>query len=140
MPFELHTTIEGTNTLYFDKAVVRKALRREGSAVARLARWYVSGPAGSEPGEAPGTDTGALGRAIKAKVARSGFATAIAPYRTPELMRKGFYYPAALLFGATRRKQGGRLDPRENYVMDAVQEREAKMIPALQRALYDALS
>lgn len=138
---ELHGAVEGYSRIDFDRARIRRALRRLAKPLVGEARALVARKQVSRPGSHPGRSTGALMRAIKAKEHRSGFAVSIAPFRTPRLMRKGedAYYPAFLLYGAERGPQGGSLAPRQNYIATVAQRHEAEVEQGLGLALREAL-
>lgn len=139
LPFEIHASSFGHSRIDFSRTKVRKELRSIGRLVARDARALVARrKAGSQY---PGRRTGALFRAIKSKDSRSGFAVTIAPFRTAELMRKGpsAYYPGFLLYGAERRKRGGALHPRENYIEAATLRHQGAARARLSAVLQTAL-
>ncbi len=139
-PVEVHTSSFGHSRVDFNRTLVRRELRRVGQMVSKDARGYVNRRRASGPSEFPGRRTGALFRAIKARVSRSGFSVAVAPFRTAELMRKGSdaYYPGYLLSGAAR-DRGGRLHPRDNYIEAAAIRHQAGARARLGAVLQAAL-
>lgn len=156
----LTARIAGHSTIDFDKRTVRKAMRAIGIDVRRTARRMVSRRAVSKPGEYPGRDTGALMRSIRYRVSNPGFLVRIAPMT---IEGANSFYPAILAYGvrsgATRRNNhraqsyvrkrrpdvvitgtDWRLEPRANYMADALAQREAHIQSVLRTALYGALN
>lgn len=147
---EVNVRLAGHERIDFDRKSVRKALRIEGSAVRKEARRLVSRRAVSGGGENPGRETGALWRSIKSKVSRSGFLVKIAPQKTPEMGED--FYPAYLFYGVRRGAQRGRsharradngsgwrIEPRNNFMIQALDRRRSGARVALEAALKDAL-
>lgn len=141
---------EGHSHLDFDKRQIRKAMRAIGADLRKVARKLVSRRAVSSAGEAPGKRTGTLQRAIKYKVSKPGLLVRIAPDKT-EAMGNG-YYPAFLNYGVRRnrsakaakghkRQPSGqyKLEPRENYMEKALDERRENARQVLAAALDNAL-
>lgn len=140
-------TIDGHKRIDFDKRLVRKAMRSIGTRVRKLARQKVSGKASQRAGQYPGKRTGELRRSIKSKVSRPGFLVVVRPEKT-ERMKD--FYPAFLWYGVTgnaRRKdrrsqpKNGvwRIAPRDNYMIDALDETRSANQSDLQAALLGAL-
>lgn len=145
---EINETIIGHSRIDFDKAKIRRALRRLGADVRKEARRLVSRRAISGAGDYPGRGTGTLMRSIKAKVSRPGFMVRVAPYKT-DAMGKDFY-PAFLDYGVTglparkdRRSQPKsgtwRIAPRKNYMIDALEAKRETVRATLRDALMDSL-
>ena len=153
---------ESYGALDFDKAEVRKAMRRAGGEVQRAARALVKTAGVSKPGDNPGKQTGALGRGIRYRVSRSGFMVKVAPNKSAGMAE---FYPAYLHYGVKagarvrgrpglkrrargaradlveRRKSGGwRIEPRNNYMADALADRSGRVKSLLSQALAAALT
>lgn len=120
-------TIVGHSRIDFDKRAIKKTLRQEGGQVRKLARRLVARRAISGPGQMPGRDSGVLMRSIKVKVSSGGFWAKVAPYKTSEMK---VFYPAFLFYGTSR-----GLEKRDNYMIDALDQRRA----AAQAAIFNAL-
>lgn len=130
----------------FDKREIRKAMRRAGSLVTKASRKKVSRKSESKAGEYPGKRLGNLAKSIRAKVSRSGFMVRIEPKAGSSIPSSAPYF--AYLFygvkrGAVRRKDHRaqssgpyRVEPRANYMTDALDE-EA---PAVRNLLSAALA
>jgi hypothetical protein len=135
--------------LDFDKKEIRKAMRRAGALVRGEGRKLVSKRGVSEKGQYPGLRTGRLRRSITARVSRAGFLVKIEPKKTADMKA---FYPAFLWYGVRRgakrgkshRKQDAtgawRIEPRTNYMVDALANRADEVRSILRRAFADALS
>lgn len=150
----------------FDKKQVRKGMRKVGQKVSSDARrlvarhaiqqpmgmgerWFVH--VGSKPGEHPARFTGELRKATKFRVSRSGFLVSIEPRVTSATTRAGEFYPAILYYGVRRgarrsknhKKQQAtgpwRIAPRENWTVDAAENRRAWAQQAIAEGLRAAL-
>lgn len=132
---ELNVRIEGHTKLDFDKKVVRKALRKGGGEVRKVARRLVARRAISAPGEHPGKDTGLLQRSIGIHMAKRGLWLRVEPRY--EVFKKAgvMYYPAILYYGS--KKQG--IEPRGNYMTEALNQRRANVRTALRAAMEGAI-
>lgn len=141
VPFEIHASSFGHSRVDFDRKLVRREMRSIGQLVAKDARALVGKRKATALAPYPGRRTGALFRAIKARVSKSGFSVAIAPFRNSDLMRKGSgaYYPGFLLYGAERGKRGGTLHPRENYIEAATLRHQGAARDRLGSILQSAL-
>ncbi|WP_455913039.1 hypothetical protein [Pseudomonas syringae] len=134
--------------LDFDKKEIRKAMRKAGVLVRAEGRKLVSKRAVSEKGQYPGMRMGRLRRSIKYRVSRAGFLVKIEPQKTADM--KGFY-PAYLWYGVRRGAKRGkshkkqeatgawRIEPRENYMVDALNNRADDVRSILKRAFAEAL-
>lgn len=133
-------------TVDFDKAGVRKAMNKAGRLVVIEARKLVSKGGGSRPGEYPAKRSGRLRRSIRARVSRSGFLVRVEP-KTGAGVPPSDPYFAYLHYGvrrgAKRRKDHQaqpsgpyRIEPRENYMADALQNQA----PAVRSLLSAALA
>lgn len=135
--------------LDFDKKEIRKAMRRAGVLVRAEARKLVGKRGVSEKGEYPGLGKGRLRRSITYRVSRPGFLVKIEPKKTADMKD---FYPAFLWYGVRRgakrgkshRKQAEtgawRIEPRKNYMVDALDNRADDVRNLLRRAFADALS
>lgn len=165
---ELHATIVGHSRIDFDKKQVRRTLLKEGRAVQRSARRLVARRAVSKPGEYPGKRSGDLQRSIKPRVGSGGFWVKVAPTKTPQ-MEGVFYpaflnygtkglgrigrLAAGLGLGkSNRRRRGERaelvahrraagyiLEPRANYMTDALEGRRDQARAAILTTLQASL-
>lgn len=131
MGLEIFETITGHSRIDFDKKKIRRAMRKFGAEIRKDARRRVSRRAVSAAGEYPGRDTGELFRSIKSKVSRPGFLVRISPEKTAGMKD---FYPAFLFYGVT-----GRIEPRGNYMTDALESRREFVQAGLRAALQDAL-
>lgn len=123
--------LEGYSRIDFDKKKVRKALRREGGEIRKIARKKIARKALSSPGEYPGRATGATQRSIKVKVGSGGYWVKVMPYRTSEMGQ--WFYPAYLYYGTPT------VGKRDNYMADSLEERETPARAAITEALKDSL-
>lgn len=131
MGLEIFETITGHSRIDFDKKKIRRAMRKFGAEIRKDARRRVSRRAVSGPGDYPGRDSGELFRSIKSKVSRPGFLVRISPEKTAGMKD---FYPAFLFYGVT-----GRIAPRRNYMVDALESRREFVQAGLRAALQDAL-
>lgn len=116
----------------------KRAIRRKAKDVAKAARRLVNQRrATSSAGDFPARKTGALFRAIRERVSRSGMNASVAPFRNSELGDP--YYPGFLLYGAKGRSPGGTLRTRANYVYKALNSEAPDIRRDLEEALQDAL-
>jgi hypothetical protein len=134
--------------LDFDKKEIRKAMRRAGVLVRAEGRKLVSKRGVSETGQYPGMGKGRLRRSINYRVSRAGFMVKIEPAKTADMKD---FYPAFLWYGVRRgakrgkshRKQAAtgawRIAPRENYMVDALNNRGDDVRSLLKRAFAEAL-
>ena len=131
MGLEIFETVTGHERIDFDKRQIRAAMRKYGAEVRKDARRRVAARAVSLPGANPGRDSGELFRSIKAKVSKSGFMVRIAPFKTSAMEA---FYPAFLFYGVN-----GRIQPRRNYMADALDERRESVRTGLRSVLESAL-
>ncbi|MBD8592359.1 hypothetical protein IFT75_02950 [Pseudomonas sp. CFBP 8758] len=134
--------------LDFDKKEIRKAMRKAGVLVRAKGRKLVSKRSVSEKGQYPGMRRGTLRRSITYRVSRAGFLVKIEPQKTADM--KGFY-PAYLWYGVRRNAKRGkshrkqeatgpwRIEPRENYMVDALNSSKDAVRSILKQAFADAL-
>lgn len=132
---EVNVSLLGHSKIDFDRRKVRRVIRREGRAIQRLARRKVARRAVSLAGQYPGRITGALQRAIDIVVARNGFWVRVEPTTQRIKLASDVYYPAILNYGSQKRN----IQPRGNYMTDALAERREQSRAALSEALQDAL-
>lgn len=143
----------------FDKKKIRAGMRKAGRLVTSKAQMNLAlarGNAGY-----PRVRTGRLLRSITFKVSRSGFMVKVAPKKTSDMQA---FYPAYLHYGvkqgsrikgrpsgsrrargaradlvSARRAGGWRIDPRDNYMTDALQDSSAGVQKILGAAFADGL-
>ncbi|CAG0966855.1 hypothetical protein MTYP_01040 [Methylophilaceae bacterium] len=130
---EVNVKLDGFSRIDFDKKKIRAAMVVIGRSVTQEAKSLVSPRGRSRPGEMPGRQTGALRRSIKYVISRPGFLVRVAPYKTDKMGKD--FYPAFLHYGSTK----NNLQPRENYMTDALEKRAEATRNVLRRALEDAL-
>lgn len=130
---ELHETIAGHERIDFDKSRIRRAMRGFGQDVRKEARRRLARRAVSAAGQDPGKQTGTLQRSIIFKVSRPGFLVRIYP-GTAELRRKNNHWYAAYLHYGTK-----HLEPRSNYMAEALEARRADIRARLRWALMESL-
>lgn len=149
----------------FDKKKIRAAMRKVGKLVRQKAQMNVG--LGRGQGAYPVNRTGRLIDSINFKVSRSGFLVKIAPYKTGAMEeyypaylhygvrqgnrikklapglgrgksnRRARGVRADLL--AQRKSNGWRIEPRANYMSDALQDCSADIRSILSNAFADAL-
>lgn len=116
----------------FDKKQVRKAMQRSGRMVQREARKLaISG------GNYPKKQTGLLARSIKFRVSRAGFLVRIAPQKLAGMKD---FYAAYLGYGVRNKRGGWRIQPKANYMADALDRRQGDIRHELTGALAKAIS
>jgi hypothetical protein len=136
--FEVHASLTGHQSIDFDKKRIRKELRQLGGVVRKDARKLVARRAVSRAGEDPGKDSGAMQRSIKAKTYKTGMAARIAPQKTAEMGPE--YYPAFLMYGVRNAgSPGWRIEPRNNFMITALEGRREMVRDTLTAALKTAL-
>lgn len=144
----------------FDKKKVRAGMRKAGRLVTGKAQMNLAlarGNAGY-----PRVRTGRLLNSVTFKVSRSGFMVKVAPKKTGDMQA---FYPAYLHYGvkqggrikgrpsgsrrargaradlvAARRAGGWRIDPRDNYMADALQDSSSQVESILKAAFAAALT
>lgn len=131
---EIHETITGHERIDFDRSKIRRAMRGFGQDVRKEARRRLARRAISAPGQDPGRDTGNLQRSVIYKVSRPGFLVRIYP-GTSELRRKNNHWYAAYLYYGSKRG----LEPRANYMAEALEARRDDVRVRLRGALLDSL-
>ncbi|RTY68066.1 hypothetical protein EKA85_10400 [Pseudomonas veronii] len=149
----------------FDKKKIRAAMRKAGKLVRQRAQMNIALARGQD--SYPLNRTGALLGSINFKVSRSGFMVKVAPYKTGAMkdyypaylhygVRQGSRIKklapgegrgksnrrrsgarAALV--EARKSNGWRIEPRANYMSDALQDSGSDVRAILSRAFADAL-
>lgn len=151
----------------FNKRKVRAGMRKAGMLVSGAAQLNVALARGA--GKYPISRTGALVNAIKYRVSRSGFMVKIAPDKTPAMgehyypaylhwgvkqgRRLGRLAAGEGLGKSNRRGKGKRaeavsqrkagvwrIEPRANYIEDALQDKKMQVQKALRDAFAAALA
>ena len=153
--------------LDFDKKAIRKGMRLVGALVRREARALVNKHEPSAGGEYPARAAGLLYRSIRAKVSRPGFLVKIAPQKIAGM--KDFYpaylhygvkqgrRPKPLEAGRGRGRSNRRasgelaaaraaraagawqLEPRKNFMADALESSSGRVQQILRQAFADSL-
>lgn len=153
--------------LDFDKKAIRKGMRLVGALVRREARALVNKKLPSAGGEYPSRAAGLLYRSIRAKVSRPGFLVKIAPQKIAGM--KDFYpaylhygvkqgrRPKPLEAGRGRGRSNRRasgelaaaraaraagawqLEPRKNFMADALESSSGRVQQILRQAFADSL-
>jgi hypothetical protein len=129
---DIKITVEGFDRIVFNKRELKAAIRKGGAEVRAEARRLIARRAISGPGELPGRDTGAMMRSIKVKVGSGGGYAKILPYKTAEMGDD--FYPEYLNYGTSR-----GLKPRKNFMVDALDNKQAMVRAAISAALIKAL-
>jgi hypothetical protein len=155
-----HVDVEGHTKLDFDRRLVRKALMKGGREIRKEARRLVARRAISKPGEAPGKQRGYLQRSIDlvTPFSKTGFWVKVEP-TTQGIKKSGrIYYPAVLFYGVRGRRaargekrdqgkaakaerfvSGMTLEPRDNYMVKALERKREGVRAELRSALQAAL-
>lgn len=130
---ELHVGLEFHKTIDYDRKAMRKALREGAAQVRKEARRIVSRRAISMPGDFPGSQTGALKRAIGivSKGSKGGWIK-VGVRKTQEMKD---FYPAFLFYGSP--KTG--LAKRENFITAALASKRDGIRSQCRTALKNSL-
>lgn len=155
-----HIDFDQPEGLIFNRAIMRRAFIDIGRVHMRDARRLVVRRGTSLPGENPGYQTGRLARSIgyyvpRASGRRPGLMVKIAPNQKKgegNRLIDGDFYPAFLFFGvrmgAKRQKShhkgasggsGWRIAPRNNFMVEVLENRKVWTRYVLQRALRESL-
>ena len=142
--------VEGFDNFHrdaFDKKKLRPAFRKAGRLVEVRSQLNLSLAGGSV--NYPRIRRGVLRSSIETKVSRSGFMVKVMPQRVAGMKA---YYPAYLHYGvrngAKRTKghrrqadngRGWRIAPRENFMEDALQKSNDRIVSILQDAFAKSL-
>ncbi|MFG0272685.1 hypothetical protein [Pseudomonas sp. zjy_14] len=142
----------------FNKRKIRAGMRKAGQLVAGRAQMNLA-LGGGQQGY-PVNRTGATTDSIGFKLSRSGFLVRVSPTKTSSMKE---FYPAYLHYGvrlgsrlkplasgrrargqrqealAARRRNGWRIEPRDNYMTDALTDSRADVQRILQQAFAAAL-
>jgi hypothetical protein len=130
---EINVGILGHGRIDFDRRPIRKAILKESREVRKIMRRLLARRAISVPGEYPGKTTGDVQRSISAKSKARGFVGVVEPRRTPRMNKRKFY-PSILTYGVE-----GRIAPRQNPAVTALDMRRAAIQSALRAALEQSL-
>lgn len=155
-----HVDVEGHTKIDFDRRMVRKALMKGGREIRKEARRLVARKAISKPGENPGKRRGYLQRSIDlvTPFSKTGFWVKVEP-TTQGIKKSGrIYYPAVLFYGVRGRRaaRGDKrsqteaarsdrfvsnfsLEPRDNYMVQALDRKREGVRAELRSALQAAL-
>lgn len=128
---DIKITVEGFDRLIFNKRELKAAIRKGAGEVRSEARRLIAKRAISNAGDFPGYDSGAMSRAIKVKVGSGGGYAKVMPYKTAEMKE---FYPAFLAYGTSR-----GLKPRRNFMIQALDNKQAAVRSAISAALQRAL-
>ena len=129
---QLEVGLEFHKVIDYDRKKMRAALVRGAGALRKEARRLLSRRAVSRPGEVPGRASGMLWRAIGvvSKGSKGGWLKV-----GPKSIRGRKFYPAFLFYGS--KKTG--LEPRGNYMEEALQNKAASVRAEAREALRGAL-
>lgn len=153
MSMEVNCKLVGFNRIDFDRRKVRAWIRKAAGEVRKEARALVARRGNSAGGEYPGKQHGLLQRSIRVRLARmsdqGGLWGWVGPVKVAGMKD---FYPAILVRGVTGRprtkghkKQAApapgkwRIEPRGNYMQDALEKRQAGLRTQARDALRDAL-
>lgn len=130
---ELEVGLQFHKIIDYDRKALRKALLEGGALVRKEARRIVSRRAVSLPGDAPGSRTGALKRAIGVvgKGSKGGWIK-IGVRKSKEMKD---FYPAFLFYGSAKRN----LAKRANFMTDALQAKRDNVRSVIRTALKNSL-
>lgn len=120
----------------FDKSKIRAAMRKAGKIVRNRARDDLLKGTSNGAGY-PAVRKGTLRNSIGIKVSRSGFLVRVRPEKTPAMGKS--YYPAYLHYGVRAKAGGWRIEPHENYMVDALQQSETEIESVLRPAFAAAI-
>lgn len=123
---------------------IRVAMERSGRIVRREAqrlviRRSIAAQAGDGPSQAkyPLRVSGALVRAIRYTVAKSGLQARVVQVKTADMGRD--FYPAILVHGTRGEDGKEEISPRGNYIVDALKNRRNEVRKILRKAMRDAV-
>lgn len=133
----------------FKRSEIRKGFAKVGRLVQKEARKLTGKAKRSGPDGYPGHRTGNLTKSITPKVSKSGFMVRVMPNKTAGMKE---YYPAYLHYGVRtgakrtkgRRRQadngrGWRIAPHKNFMEDALQNSNDRIVAILQDAFAKSL-
>ena len=136
--------------LDFDKREIRKGFNKVGRLVQKEARKLTGKAKRTANDGYPARKTGRLNKSIKPKVSKSGFMVRIMPDKSADMKE---YYPAYLHYGVrngaqrtrghrrqTDRGRGWRIEPRKNFMEDALQKSNDRIVAILQDAFARSLN
>lgn len=130
---ELHVGLRFHKIIDYERKALRKAMRNGAGVIRKEARRIVSRRAISAPGEAPGSQSGALKRAIGvvARGSKGGWIK-VGVRKTKEMQD---FYPAFLFYGSP--KTG--LAKRDNFMVTALTNKRDEVRGQIRGALKDSL-
>lgn len=129
---DIRIDVDGINSIIFNKRELKSAFKKGGAVVRKESRRLIASKAISAAGQFPGYDTGAMSRSIKVKPGSGGGYVKIMPYKTSEMGKD--FYPAFLMVGTRR-----GLQPRKDFMVQALDNKQAEIKSAIRKALQDAL-
>lgn len=153
MSMDVNVKLAGFNRIDFDRKKVRAWIRKAAGEVRKEARLMVSRRGTSARGEYPGKQRGLLQRSIRVRLARMSDQGGLWAWVGPtKIAGMKDFYPAILVRGVTGRqrtkghkKQAAptsgkyRIDPRGNYMEEALKRRQSGLRNQARDALRDAL-
>lgn len=129
---EVSVGLDFHKVIDYDRKKMRAALTRGAGEVRKEARRLLSRRAVSRPGEVPGRQSGRLWRAIGvvSRGSKGGWIKV-----APKSIEGRTFYPAFLFYGS--KKTG--LEPRANYMEEALQNKASSVRAEAREALRGAL-
>lgn len=122
---------ENIRLMQFKRGPLRKAFRQAGQAVAKEARKKINARFRGHPGRYPLKRTGRLARSVRVRVSRPGLLVKV--YHE-KLSDQRDFYAAYLHYGTSR-----GVKARDNWIADALAERQSAIQSSLRHALDEAL-
>jgi hypothetical protein len=130
----------------FDTSYIRRIVKEASEGTERDAKALLTTPGGgrlyrkkgryhqaSSAGEMPASDTGRLARSVLARASKDGLTYWVGPSTKLGLERP--FYPAFLIYGANRPKQGGTMEKRGNAIAVALRVHRRRFNRQLKKAL-----
>lgn len=154
MSMEVNVKLVGFNRIDFDRRKVRAWIRKAAGEVRKEARGLVARRGTSNGSEYPGKQHGLLQRSIRVRLARvseqGGLWGWVGPVKIAGMKD---FYPAILVHGVKKGRPRlkshkkhtevstakWRIEPRGNYMQDALEKRQAGLRTQARDALRDAL-
>lgn len=139
---DIRIDVDGINSIIFNKRELKSAFKKGGAVVRKESRRLIASKAISAAGQFPGYVTGAMSKSIKLTVGSGGGYVKVMPYMTPLMAQnsiskeyeEGIFYPAVLMAGNNR-----GLKPRKDFMVQALDNKQAEIKSAIRKALQDAL-
>ena len=123
----------------FDTKKLKPYLRQIGKDVRKGSRRRLSVVGRSQPGAAPGKQTGVLSKSVKYRVTRTGFSVFIRSEKRPEMK---VFYPAFVFFGHAGPGRGGTgeklVKPRQNVFQAEAADYGRTKFPEIAKEALDA--